>query len=179
MTKCHQWNGFKRHFIWKYEMNYFQWLWALECEAEVISPVATTQSSSTTTKSTSTTSTTTSTTTPQEQMSYRFVIPDEKYNFIKDNFRIHQIGNIPNNTIEVSKLCNPNFITEYSEISCGEIFRQGQCEFNLMEHLREARQYWRRYGKTVWETRLNCPECGCGKNGAPDLNEIAEEEGWQ
>ena len=156
-------------------MNYFQWLLALDCEAEVISPVTTTQSSFSTTKSTTTTSTTTTSTT----LSYSFVIPDEKYDFIKENFSLHQIGNIPNNTIEVSKLCNPNFITEYSEISCGEIFRRGECEFSLMEHLREARQYWRRYGgKTVWETRLNCPECGCGTNGAPDLNEIAEEEGW-
>ena len=59
-------------------------------------------------------------------------------------------------------------------MTCGEIFGRGQCEFNLKQHLRGASQN----SMGLWETRLNCPECGCGKDDALDLNEIAEKENW-
>ena len=60
-------------------------------------------------------------------------------------------------------------------MTCGEVSGRGQCErFKLQQHLRGARQN----SMGLWETRLNCPESGCGITDALDLNEIAEKENW-
>ena len=104
-----------------------------------------------------------------------FVIPNQLYNFIKDRYVNKPIGQISSNTIEISTLCNPNYTTR-KELTCAEIFRSGQCETsNLLQKLRGASQNTNGH----WETRLNCPECGCGTIDILDtLNEIAEEGGW-
>ena len=85
------------------------------------------------------------------------------------------IGQISSDTIEISKICNPNYKTSGSQMDCDEVFRRGQCEsFTVKQHLRAALKNT----DGLWETRLNCPQCGCGID-AFDLNEIAENEGWR
>ena len=96
------------------------------------------------------------------------------YTIIKERYTQKPIGQISSNTIEISKLCNPNYITG-GELTCAEIFQEGQCDrLNLISTLRGASQN----ANGHWETRLNCPECGCGTIDILDsLNEIAE--GWR
>ena len=126
-----------------------------------------------TTSTTTTTTTTTSTT--EEEISYTFVIPNQMYRDIKLDFVNKPIGQISSDTIEISKICNPNYKTSGSLFDCDEVFRRGQCEsFNVWQHLRAALKN----ADGLWETRLNCPQCGCGFD-ALDLNEMAENEGWR
>ena len=97
------------------------------------------------------------------------------YYDIKHIFISNPIGQISSNTIEISKICNPNYITNGTKLNCDEVFRRGQCEnLTVKQHLRDALKNT----DGLWETRLNCPQCGCGID-ALDLNEIAKNEGWR
>ena len=97
------------------------------------------------------------------------------YHDIKLGLVNFPIGQISSDTIEISKICNPNYKTSGSQMNCDEVFRTGQCEtLTVKQHLRAALKNT----DGLWETRLNCPQCGCGID-ALDLNEMAENEGWR
>lgn len=77
-------------------------------------------------------------------------------------------------TIEVSYLCSPNYVDSFNR-NCKQLSKY--CEnvpnstFNAKHfpsYLAYATQ--NRYG--YWQTLLNCPECGCGEDGAMKLYNI-------
>ena len=106
-------------------------------------------------------------------MSYTLVIPNEIYLELK---KYDRFAKLSSRTIEISNSCNPNYITSgRGKLTCLNVFERGQCDADLLGNLRGGIQNTNGH----WETRLHCPECGCGTIGALDLNDIAEKEGWR
>ena len=88
--------------------------------------------------------------------------------------------------IKLSEICNPNFrssvgytCSQLSESFCAE--RKNNM-IGVTQLLGQANQRaWHTSGEPVWETYLNCPICGCGSNGADNLNNIIQDlsqEDW-
>ena len=125
-----------------------------------------------TTRSTTSTSTTSTSTTP-ELNSYTFFITSQvKKAFGRQNGWLSQtpFGQISQSeeTIEILKLCNPDFINSFG-ISC----REHQCRGNRFKTLGSAVQN----KDGLWETNLNCPECGCENDEPMNFNEIFRNNG--
>ena len=129
---------------------------------------STTQSmAQSTTRSTTSTSTTATSTTP-ELNSYTFFITTRvKTAFGRQDGWLSQtpFGQISKseNTVEISKLCNPDFINSFG-MGC----KEHRCRGNLFKLLASGVQN----KDGLWETNLNCPNCGCENDEPMNINEL-------
>ena len=72
-------------------------------------------------------------------------------------------------SIQVSTSCNPNFVLIGSwAYDCDQIKNIGSCD-DEVKFLINLGQ-WNTNG--IYETPLQCPQCGCGSEGAVNLNEL-------
>ena len=83
-------------------------------------------------------------------------------------------------TLQVSESCNSDFIhdeqfKQFEQLDCEKIKHFGGCglEVNVLIFL----GHWNTHGHL--ETFLQCPQCGCGSEGAANLNDLyaAEQDG--
>ena len=86
----------------------------------------------------------------------------------------------------ISRSCNPNFIMYLrgpwhpARQNCEDIGRGGYCDPNLLNWGPRAFITYGNYNEhNLFETPLQCPQCGCGAEGAVNLNDLyaAEETG--
>ena len=143
----------------------------------------------------------TSSQTPQSKLdSYYFTLPSPLWDSFSEKDMGPPYGGFPFHTyfqaalsagastiIKLSEICNPNFksavgysCSELSESFCAE--RKNHM-IGVTQLLGQANQRsWHSSGEMpVWETYLNCPICGCGSNGADNLNNIIQDllqEDW-
>ena len=83
-------------------------------------------------------------------------------------------------SIQVSKSCNPNFIIQgqlvnWLTFDCDEIKSVGFCDYNLANYIIRGGS-WNTNGHL--ETFLQCPQCGCGSEGAANLNDLYDLYGF-
>ena len=94
--------------------------------------------------------------------SYIFLIPVKNWN-IHGTSDYYELGH----SLVVSELCNPNFVDK-SGLDC-EGYAQNKWCGDRVELLI-------RYGvlntNGILETIRQCPQCGCGDDGAANLNEL-------
>ena len=81
-------------------------------------------------------------------------------------------------SVQVSESCNPNLIYNNPtslQYDCDEIKYHGGCDFSVHWLIKYGQ--WNTNG--VYETFLQCPQCGCGSEGAVNLNDLyaAEQDG--
>ena len=107
--------------------------------------------------------------------SYTFVVPDDNWymvdwnapDFIGSSF---QVGD----SLEFSDSCNPDF--EDSDGEGCEIY--GNLTYSYCAY---TASFFFEYAVVnqhgIWETGLQCPECGCGSDGAANLNDVYAEKG--
>ena len=80
----------------------------------------------------------------------------------------------PGESFKVSTLCNPNY-KRYGIYTCEMIASWSDCERPVYDYVAYGN-----FNKTGFlETYLQCPECGCGPEGTPNLNDLyaAEQAG--
>ena len=73
-------------------------------------------------------------------------------------------------THKFSTLCNADFVAS-DGYNCDEHFEYGYCEdaaFTMVYYASENTD-------GIWETGLQCPQCGCGAGGAVNLNDLYAE----
>ena len=80
--------------------------------------------------------------------------------------------NLGENAIQLSGSCNPDFV-DWTGANCTLYGEEGFCEETVLERL----FYSNLNSDGIWETGENCPECGCGENGAANLNDVLVDEG--
>ena len=89
----------------------------------------------------------------------------------------------------VSESCNPNFIhtqyiqhpnfingnPNYKQYDCDELKDMDACDMKVSDLINYGQ--WNTNG--IFETVLQCPQCGCGSDGAANLNDLyaAEQDG--
>ena len=76
-------------------------------------------------------------------------------------------------SIQVSESCNPNFIHYFFlepdiKYNCDEIMNMGLCGTTVLNLIHYSQ--WNTDGHL--ETFLQCPQCGCGSEGAANLNDL-------
>ena len=105
--------------------------------------------------------------------SYTFVLPSNWYQLASE--KMFEVGH----SFQVSALCNPNYIIYDSYLSqnfnCDDIKSHNGCNFPVGGLFYSSK--WNTNGHL--ETFLQCPQCGCGSEGAANLNDLyaAELEG--
>ena len=106
--------------------------------------------------------------------SYTFVIPYDNDDWYVTNYNRTDPDSVyspvfltPGESLKVSKLCNPNFKV-YGIYPCETIGATGSCNASVQNHV--AVGHFNKNGFV--ETFLQCPECGCGPEGAPNLNDL-------
>ena len=98
--------------------------------------------------------------------SYTFVIPEGfPWQVLGDSLEAGQ-------SIKVSGSCNPNFKLDHS-YSCDQIKSFEWCENNNVWNI-VFYGTWNTNG--ILETMLQCPQCGCGAEGADNLNDLLAAE---
>lgn len=98
--------------------------------------------------------------------SYTFFIPE---NFWNSTYGISHIehGHSP----VVSGLCNPNFVDK-DGYDCEDYFENGYCDDMITQLIFYS--VWNENG--ILETSRQCPQCGCGADGAVNLNNLYADE---
>ena len=103
--------------------------------------------------------------------SYTFVIPENNWSIADIATALHysyiyfELGQ----SLEVSRLCNPNFkAQDVSEFSCDFLAGWGYCDIKVVHLVR----YGNFNENGTLETMLQCPQCGCGAEGAANLNDL-------
>ena len=78
-------------------------------------------------------------------------------------------------SVQVSSSCNPNFTDFFNFYGCERMAELGWCNIKVSSIVSEG--IWNTDG--LLETPLQCPECGCGSEGALNLNDLwaAEKDG--
>ena len=111
--------------------------------------------------------------------SYTFVRPDDNLNWKipsqdSNSFDFFEAGH----SLQVSEPCNPNLIyTTFllQQLDCDKIEFVGGCNLSVIGLIFHG--HWNTNGHL--ETFLQCPQCGCGSEGATNLNDLyaAEQDG--
>ena len=70
-------------------------------------------------------------------------------------------------THKFSELCNADFVSS-DGYNCEEHAEKGYCEDDAFEMVYYASENT----DGIWETGLQCPQCGCGADGAVNLNDL-------
>ena len=110
--------------------------------------------------------------------SYTFVRPDD--NLIwkipsreeSNSYNYFEAGH----SLQVSESCNPNLIYSNDlQFDCEQIKLYGGCDLQVTWLIFSGQ--WNTHGHL--ETFLHCPQCGCGSEGAANLNDLydAEQDG--
>jgi len=99
--------------------------------------------------------------------SYTFVIPDDDW-WIDSDQDYGEMGE----ELEFSTQCNPDFIDTYAD-DCEEYAISGYCDYSAQEFI----EYSSVNEHGILETGLQCPQCGCGSDGAANLNDVYAEKG--
>ena len=78
-------------------------------------------------------------------------------------------------SVQVSSSCNPNFSDFFNYFDCEEMADRGWCDTKVLYLVSGGS--WNTDG--LLETPLQCPQCGCGSEGAVNLNDLwaAEKDG--
>ena len=144
--------------------NNFQPTGALSCDFGSIE---------TTTLESYTTTTTSTSTTTNDNSWYIFVGPD--------NFSIIDYGDENDDAVYIdlegqahkfSNLCNPDWVAS-DGYNCERIASDGYCRDTAKAMVFYATEN----ADGIWETALQCPQCGCGDDGAVNLNDLYAERG--
>ena len=100
--------------------------------------------------------------------SYTFVIPE------KNVWGSYAFGGVlePGQSIEVSRLCNPNFKGFRGASRCDSYNIHDICRLSV----RALIYYGHKNSNGFLETVLQCPQCGCGAEDAANLNDLYVEE---
>ena len=74
--------------------------------------------------------------------------------------------------VEFSESCNADFVSPDTNVDCDWYANYGFCDDanDVWELVRNANKN----SAGIWETALSCPQCGCGANGALNLNDLYE-----
>ena len=101
--------------------------------------------------------------------SHTFIIPEEGWRMYAGN-----VSFAMGESIELSNLCNPNWVDGVESDDCEYYKKLGMCE--------DSAEYFVKYGvfndNGIIETALNCPQCGCDTGGAANLNDIYAKGYW-
>ena len=121
--------------------------------------------------------------------SYTFVRPDDNWSWELpsqedlNSYNFFEAGH----SLQVSASCNSNFIYAYTnnnhgtpisiQYDCDEIKYHGGCDLRVTQLIKYGQ--WNTNG--IYETFLQCPACGCGSEGAANLNDVytAEQDGYR
>ena len=78
-------------------------------------------------------------------------------------------------SVQISSTCNPNFSDFFNFFGCERMAELGWCNMKVSYLISEGS--WNTDG--LLETALQCPQCGCGSEGAVNLNDLwaAEKDG--
>ena len=76
-------------------------------------------------------------------------------------------------TLSFSSTCNPDF-EDKDGTGCYEYARKNYCNAYKTHRIWFV-NFASQNEDGIWETGLQCPECGCGANGATDLNSLSAE----
>ena len=110
---------------------------------------------------------------PQLYNSYTFVLPTSWFQLAGKKF--FEVGH----SFQVSASCNPNYIINDWRVNlnynCDFIKKNNGCTFPV----RSLFNYSKLNTNGHLETFLQCPQCGCGSEGAANLNDLyaAEQDG--
>ena len=129
-------------------------------------------STETTTLESYTPTTTTTSTTTADNSWYIFVGPDDF--MIYDSYDAYGSVyiDIEGQAHKFSNLCNPDFVAS-DGYNCELIASGGFCSDKAMVMVFFATEN----ANGIWETALQCPQCGCGDDGAANLNDLYAEDG--
>ena len=103
---------------------------------------------------------------PANVDSYTFVIPDDQWYSIADLDNDYEMLN-EGESIQISNLCNPDFV-DFSGWNCELYDIRNYCSVGAKQFL----SYAVKNEHGIWETGLQCPQCGCDIDGAANLNDI-------
>ena len=140
-------------------LSYFQPTGALGCD---FGPETTTPEPTTTSTTTSTTTTTTA-----DNNWYIFVHPENfelysaDYNYVDLGGQAHKF----------SQLCNPDWVAS-DGLGCKGYAFYEYCQDTAYQLVFYATENT----NGIWETALQCPQCGCGADGAINLNDRYAED---
>ena len=96
---------------------------------------------------------------------YEFVLPDD--------FEMHNNYDVSGGqTYKFSELCNEYFVAS-DGYNCAQHAEYGFCQDNAFEMVYYATENT----DGIWETGLQCPQCGCGDDGAVNLNDLYAADG--
>ena len=107
----------------------------------------------------------TTTTTTTGRYWYTFVLPDDFHVYYNNEVSGGQ-------ALEFSKLCNADFV-DSDGWNCAEFAENGFCEDSADNMVYYATEN----ADGIWETGLQCPQCGCGDDGAVNLNDLYAADG--
>ena len=75
-------------------------------------------------------------------------------------------------SLQVSESCNPNFVIQKDlddeKRDCDHYYNVGGCDLKVKKLIKLGN--WNTNG--FYETMLQCPQCGCGSEGAVNLNDL-------
>ena len=98
--------------------------------------------------------------------SYTFVIPDSGW-YMYSDYAFAELGE----SLEFSASCNPEFADTDGD-DCEWYAENGWCEVSAIDFI----EYSVVNEHGIRETGLNCPQCGCGADGAISLNDIFDDQ---
>ena len=100
--------------------------------------------------------------------SYTFVLPDYFIGHYISGTGFIESGQ----AIQFSGSCNPDF-EDADGINCTQIYVHHKCYAEYDLGLLGLIYYGGKNEKGITETALQCPECGCGADGAINFNDLA------
>ena len=111
--------------------------------------------------------------------SYTFVRPDDNLTWLLPSEYSNSIGSFEaGHSLQVSKSCNPKFVygdVQSWHLDCDDLKYRGACDLKVTELIFHGHSNTNGH----LETFLQCPQCGCGSEGAANLNDLyaAEQNG--
>ena len=100
--------------------------------------------------------------------SYTFVVPEDHWYMDNWNGPDFEVGD----SLEFSDSCNPDF-EDSDEEGCEIYGNKTYCA--------QSASFFFEYAVVnehgIWETGLQCPQCGCDANGAANLNDVYADKG--
>ena len=104
---------------------------------------------------------TTITTTTTENDWYIFVLPEDFG--MAANFEADE-----GHAFKFSELCNPDWVASNGYPNCEQAAFRGFCKDMVIDLVYLASEN----AEGIWETALQCPQCGCRADGAVNLNDL-------
>ena len=113
---------------------------------------------------------------------YKFIVPEWTYNnydylpyaqyaYPEYYYDVSEHYKLSGNPLAVSELCNPHFVNNLNN-NCEDIAKYKWCDVSV----RVLVYYGVLNENGTFETNRQCPQCGCGVNGADNLNDLYADE---